>query len=127
MPRSRISSAVSGRAVIWVTSSLSITSISTCSGDPWSSTSPPLTSRMFSSVWMPAIFSAGIWNGVLGRVTRSSGPERLGPRSVARTSASAANGGTAPGSVGACRNTDTMVAMSRGTTWRAGSTFRPSP
>ena len=50
MPLARISSAVSGRAVICVMSSFSITVIVAVSGDPYSTTSPLLTSRMCSTV-----------------------------------------------------------------------------
>jgi len=54
-------------------------------------------------------------NGVFGLVLSSSGVCRLGPRSVATTSASGANGGTPEGSDGAWRNVETMVAMFFGT------------
>ena len=103
MPFSRISAAVSGRAVTCVTSSRSITSIVTCSGVPRRRTSPPLTSRMFSSVCVPGTVSGGTVNGVFGRIDSSRGVVKLGPRNVARISASGANGERPSGSVGACR------------------------
>ena len=74
-----------------------MTSMVAISGVPRSSTSPPDTSRMFSSVWMPATPNAGMLNGVLGFVRSSTGCGRLGPRRVATTSASAANWGTSAG------------------------------
>ena len=66
-------------------------------------------------------------NGVLGLVTSSIGTGKLGPRSVARTSASVENAGGASGMFGACRNALTIVAKPLGTVCCAGSTLRPIP
>ena len=87
-----------------------------------------LTSLMLSSVCRPATVSGGMLKGEFGRTVRSSGRGRLGPRSVAMTSASGANGGTSsPVWPGAFRNVLTMVAMFLGTVCSAGSVLRAMP
>ena len=103
IPFSRISAAVSGRAVTCVTSSRSMTSMRTLCGAPSANTSPLLTRRMFSSVWTPGTVSGGIENGEFGRTTSSRGAANVGPTSVARTSASGGNGGNPSGAVVVCR------------------------
>ena len=127
MPFSRISSAVRGRAVTVVTRRRSITSMRALSGVAYITTSPPETIRMFSRTCVPGTVRTGMLNGEFGRAVSSRGCAKLGPRSVARISASGAKGGTSPGSVGACRNVLTIVAKSFGTVCVAGSTRRPMP
>ena len=47
---------------------------------------------------MPGTVSGGMLNGEFGLTTQlAAAPAKLGPRSVARTSASGANGGSAVG------------------------------
>jgi hypothetical protein len=127
MPFSRISWAASGRAVTCVTSSFSMTSMRTLSGEPRSSTAPLLTRWMSSSVCVPGTVSGGMSKGELGRATSSFGSAKLGPRRMPRTSASGAKGGNPPGGAAACRYVLTMVAMPLGTVCWAGSTRRPRP
>ncbi len=104
-----------------------MTSMTTLSGVPRRTTSPLLISRMLSSVCLPATVSGGMLNGVFGLTVSSIGVGNVGPRSVALTTASGANGGRFPGVCGATKIVLTIVAMSFGTVCCAGSTLRPRP
>ena len=104
-----------------------MTSMTVLSGVPRRTTSPLLTKRMLSSVCRPATVSGGMLNGVFGLTISSSGVGNVGPRSVAMTTASGANGGRSPGTCGATNIVLTIVAMSFGMVCCAGSILRPRP
>jgi len=91
IPLSLISCAVSGRDVTSETRTLSMTSTVTASGTACSSVRPPLTRRMFSRTYRPVSASGGIARDSFGRAVSTIGEPKAGPRSCAKTRASAGN------------------------------------